>query len=580
MSIWLVPVLLACAGLVWLELRRPNRRHLVSRVAAVLVAVAALVALLAVRRARDVVTLLTPGAPLSARSRTAVGLEQAQSLGGLAGQRLVRLAGWGLLPHEWPDSTPPLAGFDRAPLPDGLVRIDAPTEVGVGARLVVRGTAVPGSGEPGMVILEDPAGPRDSAAVSAADGEFELEDRPRAAGAAEYRLRLRVPGQPEQVETLAVAVRVTPMPATLVLDASPSFETAALKRWLAERGARVTVRTAISRDRYRTEGLNQSADVVGALTAQVLNRFDLVLADGGSLAGLGPSERAALERQVKERGLGLLITADLPSVIARCGCGVAAGFALDPIAVATIGPRDKGDRRIARPVLPGAPRQSRTGLEADAASLKPGSAESLVQDEVGRVIAGWRRAGRGRVAATLLRTPSRWLLEGETDLYAAYWYTMLQAVTRDTTTRVTVSAEGPLRPDHPVTIALTLADPPPPAGFPTAVVVSPAGATDTLALAQDPFDPSRFTGRYWPRAAGWHRVGLGNDRVIPFRVTAPGEWVALEAGARLAATAPRIAPPTLASAMGTRARRWLAPLAFALLVLSLTWLWIEGRRAG
>jgi hypothetical protein len=578
MNLWLIPVLLSAAGIVWLETRRPNRSHLASRVTCVLLALAALIALLASRTARGPVTLLTPGAPSSARSRGTLDLDQAQSIAALSRERAtLRLAGWGLLAHEWPDSMAPVSEFDRSPMPEGIIRVDAPLEVGVGERLVVRGSVNLDQGQSAELVLEDPAGSRDSARVTCDSGEFALSDRPKAPGAVAYRLRLRRSGHPEVAETLGVAVHKAPMPAVLILDASPSFETGALKRWLAERGARITVRTAISRERYRTEGINGSPARVEALTGAVLGKFDAVLADGGSLAALGGGERSVLERQIRERGLGLLVTADAPWLLSRAPGGMLSGFALDPIEVATAGPRDKGDRRVARPVLPEAPRQSRTGIEAEAASLKPATGEPVIRDELGRTVASWRHAGIGRVGVTLLRSPSRWLLEGEPELYAAYWFALLRSVTRDTATRVLVGADGPLRADHPVTLTLDLADAPDSADAPMVVMKAPDGRLDTLALAQDAFDPARFTGRYWPRTAGWHSAILRGGRTVPFRVTQAGEWTGVEAAARLSASLSRIREA--GSPAATHGLRFLGPVAFLVLLLSLTWLWIEGRRA-
>jgi hypothetical protein len=184
------------------------------------------------------------------------------------------------------------------------------------------------------------------------------------------------------------------------------------------------------------------------------------------------------------------------------------------------------------------------------------------------VISAWRRVGGGRVALTLLRTPSRWLLEGEPDQYASYWYAMIRAVARDTTTRVFIGAEGPLRPDHPVLLSLDTR------GTPVISVTSPEGKSEAVALALDPFDPDRWSGRYWPRTTGWHRLELAGSRAIPFRVARNTEWVGLEASARLTATVPRIKP---AESSGDRVREWLTPLAFLLLLGALACLWTESR---
>lgn len=587
MSAWLGAIALAAAGLAWLEARRPNRAHLASRILAVLVATTAIVILLNGRGGSGRVTLLTPGASLASHSREAVSLDQVEGLAGLAGkQPVIRLAGWGLLPHEWPDHPPDIARFEPATLPYGITQLDPPTEVGVGERLMVRGAVTLAGADTAWVILEDPAGPRDSMRLSGAERGFAVSDRPRAPGAIPYRLRVRAPGLPEVSETLGVAVREVPLPAVLILDGSPSFETGYLKRWLGERGARVTVRTVISRGKYRTERLNDSGGAVGLLTAGLLARYQAVLADGSTLAGLAPAERVALEQQVRERGLGLLVTADAPALVARGTCGLLNGFSLDPMATGVAAAAgDKGDRRVARPVLREAPRQSRTGIEMEATSIRPSGIEPIVNDEVGRVAAGWRKAGSGRVALTLLRTPSRWILEGEPDLFASYWHAMLRAVARDTTTRAFIGADGPLRADHPVVLTVetpgvsqtSLSTRNAERGTSVTSVVSPLGQVDTVPLAQDPFDPARWTGRYWPRSAGWHRLQFAGGRNIPFRVSAPSEWIGLEASARLAATTPRVARANTGSAPRDRARAWLGPLAFGALVLALSWLWIETR---
>lgn len=577
MTAWLGVITLVAAGLAWLEYRRPNRANLVSRMAAVLASVAAIIVLLNSSSGTGRVTLLTPGAPLAAHSREAVSLEQVQSIAGLAlRQPVIRLAGWGLLPHEWPDETPSLAGFEPALLPYGFTQLDAPTETGVGERMVVRGAATLPRDDSGWVILEDPAAARDSMLVTGTSGEFALSDRPRAPGAIPYRLRLRSPGAPEVAETLGVAVRNVTLPSVLILDASPSFETGYLKRWLGERGASVVIRTAISRGKYRTERLNGARGNVELLTAAVLERYQAVLADGGSISALSTVERSALERAVRERGLGLLITADAPALLARGNCGLMNGFALDAISSsASLGAGDQSDRRVARPVLKDGPRQSRTGIEVEAATIRTAGITSLVNDEVGRMAAGWRKAGAGRIGLTLLRAPSRWVLEGEPDLFAAYWHAMLRAVARDTTTRVLVSADGPVRTDHPVFVTLeTMGD------SPVSIVVAPTGETDTIPLAQDPFDPSRWSGRYWPKATGWHRLKLSGGRTIPFRVSNAREWIGLEASARLAATTPRVARAAKRGTPRDLARTWLGPLAFAALVLALSWLWIESRLGG
>jgi hypothetical protein len=354
-----------------------------------------------------------------------------------------------------------------------------------------------------------------------------------------------------------------------MLDASPSFETAYLKRWLGSRGAHVVVRTAISRGRFRLEEVNGNGTAAGVLTSASLQAFDVILADGGSLAQASDAERSALTRAVRIGGTGLLLTADVPR-------GLATGGLFSPFRLSRTGDLDQ---RRTRPIWPDAPRHSRVAIETEASVLASGPALALVRDETGRALAQEHEAGAGRVGVTLLRAPSRWVLEGESDQFASYWSLLMRAVARDITTRIGLLSDGPRHPDHPITITALSPEgrpPSPHAGSPFLVVRSPGGTIDTLAAARDPFDPGRWSGRFWPRVAGWHSVEFAGGRRVPFRVSPEGEWEGVEASARLAATRARLGRP-VAENLGRASTDWLQPAAFMLLVLSLTWLWWEGR---
>lgn len=445
---------------------------------------------------------------------------------------------------------PPLD--DRSALPrsgDGLLRdVEVPTEVGVGEPMVVQGTAGLASGDSAWVVLEDPTQPRDSVRVAGPAGGFELADRPRAVGGVEYRLRLEQSGLILAAGTFGIAVRDPAPPAVLLLDASPNFETNYLKRWLSERGGRVTVRTAISRSRFRTEQLNGSSGNPARLTPGLLDGYDALLLDAGALDALDAGERRALRQAIENRGLGLLITADAPRAISA-GEPLLRGIQAES--------NSKPERRAARLTWPGAPRRSRGGIEVEGLTLKlTRGVEPLIQDESGRVLAAGWQAGSGRIAVTLVRTPSRWQLDGDAGLFSAYWSRLLSAVARDTVTRAGIREAGQLAVDRPATIELLSAGP-----RPVVTVVAPDSAIDTLALARDPFEPRRLSGRYWPRVAGWHAIRLAS-RDIPFRV----------------ANTPDDGPASQGAQTAETTADWRRQVAFALLLLSLTTLWAESRR--
>lgn len=568
-----LPLLLACVvalGLVvWFEVRRTPVARRVARVLASAAVVAILFAYLRLHGPSSVREVLTPGAPVTSRSREAVALERFSTPALLwNSDRDVRLTGWGLLAHEWPDSLENLVSLAAAPLPDGAIALDVPTEVGLGERLVVRGQLHLGSGDSAWVILDDPAGPRDSALVSGRAPMFELTDWPRAATAAEYRLTVRSGGRLMATDTLGIAVRETRPPSVLVIDNSPSFETTFLKRWLAARGGRITVRTRISRERFRFEQIPRTdpqipqIPQISQISQKLLENFDLVLIDGTTLGGLSASESAALWSAVNRDGLGVLVTADVR----------AAGESrlVRDLVVGVAGEEEWS----LRPEWRDAPRRSPVAIAAEPVIL---AGQALVRDGQDRVLAASRAVGSGRVAVTLLKTPSRWMMEGEHDLYGSYWQLLLTAVARDTVTRVSLPHPGARRIDQPMTLSLIIplveASP---RQWPAVTILSPGRQVDTLAFARDPVDPRLWRATYWPTAAGWHTLQLAGGRSVPFRVSHAGEWVGLDAAARRLASASRLGQAALVPPDAGR-RVPLQLILFLVVVGLLTWLWVEPR---
>ncbi|HWA15529.1 MAG TPA: hypothetical protein VG817_03795, partial [Gemmatimonadales bacterium] len=468
--------------------------------------------------------ILTPGAPVTARSREAILLDRLASpallWSGPNGRR-VNLSGWGLRADEWPDSLEQPVWFDAAPLPPGIVALDLPTEIGLGERLVVAGQLNLPTGDSVWVVLEDPASPRDSVRVGGSSPRFTLGDWPRAATGATYRLRVQGGAGVIEVDTIGVAVRDSRPPTILVIDGSPSFESTFLKRWLAGRGGRVTVRTTISRGKHRVEdpqmtqikGMTQIERGIGQINGVVLRAYDALLIDGSALKAMGPGEVSAIRNAVAREGLGILVTAD-----------PGAAGALD-IVQPLLGEAVGTEELSVKPQWRDAPRRSSLPIRAEPLLL---GGEVLVRDPQGRALAAVRSAGEGRVGVTLLKAPSRWVLEGEQDLYASYWQLLLSSVARDTVARVAIASDAPRLPNHALEIRVTL--PGRNAGRrPVALVESPSGEVDTVPFVQDLIDARQWRTTYWPTVPGWHTLHLLGGRDVPFRVNHPGEWKGLEA---------------------------------------------------
>ncbi len=528
-----------------LEWRRPDPRWRTARGVASVLAVLALAALLAPSPppARDGGgVLVTEGATPALVRRVADSLEAAvfvlpeagaaRAFGANArrvadlpallrrepGLRRLTVTGWGLDPAAAGAAVPMPSGFVAAPAPAGIATLRWPRRAQVGSVVPISGSTT--GIAPGTTIhLDGPGGPVDSASVSA-DSTFTLSARARAAGLISYMLRVDHGGM---ADTAGIEVVAPTPPRLLVLDDAPSFESRYLKDWMAREGADVVVRTRVSRGRYRTVSVNVASTDVAVLTPALLGRFDVILSDAPALAALSPGERDALERAVRERGLGLVVTAG--AVAARlAGHGLLTAFQLHTTPGGGLETQVRWNGSVTSPRATRAPYQ--LGLD--------GAVRSLAWDSTGHPLAAWAGAGAGAVAVTLVTAPSHWALTGDDATFRGYWALLLDAVARPTDPGWEIGMAGPLLVDRPMTLRRSGTE-----MTPVIVVQDPAGARDSVFLSEDAFEPGLWTGTYWPRQAGWYRI-IDGTAAPRFDVRGDDEWHAWQATARTASMQARI----------------------------------------
>jgi hypothetical protein len=568
------------------EWRRPQRQHLAARIAASLVAVGAL-ALLGlhpawrVRRhapaaARNIrAALWTPGAAAPAPADIDIPPSNVFALPGAAAAppdavwvpdvatlRRYRpeidtlfVFGDGLEPAEldalraWrvlfqPPPTVPSANA-------AIHFISWPHALPLGEPFIVQGSV--GGLSPGSrrtLKLTSPAGVETETATAAADAagraSFTLPgDAPPAAGRFRWHIRVLPPGQSgvaEETESLGAAVVPPVLPRVLVLETSPHFDTADLRRWFADAGGELDARTQVGRDRYRFAAADSKPPPeFSELDRHLLARYDLVLADASALAALKAPEAEALRTAIRDGGLGLLALLDDTPV------DPPPARALFPwqFANAAAAAPDEGDH-LARPAWIGMARPIAAAVPTSALTLTPlPGATELIRDGQGRVLAAAQRDGRGNVAVTLLRDTGRWLRANDPAAFEAYWSLLFSRLARPISGAsgpgrwtLAENAAGPVFGDRPVRLEWSgMASP-----AATASVVAASGQpadNAVLALARDPAEPDLWQGTFWPRRAGWYRASVpvgGGGAPLDFHVDAVGSWPAVAATYRQLAT--------------------------------------------
>lgn len=497
------------------------------------------------------------------------------------GMQRLRIVGAGLEPRDRDAVRGMPLLFSAPTLPRGVVRLDAPEKVAVGAAFPVGGR-VEGV-DKGIVELIDPAGQRVDALALPANGEFILGGTARVPGQTLFTLRVR-DEQRKTVEEVQLPLwtKADPQPRLLLLAGAPSPELKYLRRWAADAG--VSLHTQIS-----VGGGLQLGDAPLRVEAATLQGFDLVALDERSWAALGANERAALLQAVRQ-GLGVLlrVTGPVPDATRRqwqaLGFSLAAGGDAAPVRLPAPAIDEEALRALRGPGTADSDASSEVAQE-DAPSLSrrvlnPGGADTtpLLRDADGAVLAVWRAEQRGRIALWSLTDSYALVLSGQRNRHAELWsdaFATLARAQNAASPRIAPQARAQQR------MALCgLASKP--------RVAAPNGSLTTL--LPDPAAGDVACAAYWPRQAGWHSLLQtdedANETVWPFFVyatdAAPGLHAAelREATVRLQGQSANGASSSSATTEA-RARRgvsWPWFLAW-LLSVALLW-WLERARVG
>lgn len=472
----------------------------------------------------DEAVLVTPGAAAAVVRRLA------DSLGGVPvlheaaavrrGSPLARIhvVGWGLDPDAWHalDSIP--VTYHPSPPAPGIFRASWPATLPLGDELVVEG-AVARIPTGATIALLDDGGITDSARLTE-DGTFRLATPTRAIGRLLYVLRVSSRDRPVAQETLGVTVVAPPAPRLLVLEASPRFETRALRDWLGRRHGEVAVRSLISRNRFHAEFVNRDSISLGAISDRLLSQFDVVAVDGRSLAALRPAERALLRDAVTKGGLAILVEPDtvvFDSTLRFSERRFFLDFALRPV-------RDLNERSV-RPVWAGLRRGERavTALPADPYTLgERFGTESLMDDGSGGHLAQVTPRGAGRIGISLIRESSRWIRAGERDAFSAYWSRLLSALVPEggRQERWEITTPGPWLVNQPLALSVDGGG-----DHQVTTVSAGPGATDSVFLSRDVLLPGPWRGVFWPRTAGWQGVDSPGGPSIYVQAVSPFTWL-------------------------------------------------------
>ncbi|TDH27440.1 hypothetical protein EXU57_07600 [Segetibacter sp. 3557_3] len=389
---------------------------------------------------------------------------------------------------------------------------------------------------------------------------FTLKTKPVFTGRNQYQLT--VLNGKDTLENNPVPIEVvSPKPLRVILLASfPDFEHKFLKRWLTARGYEVVAKTSISKNKFQTDLVNSSIATAFTLSASLLSKFDLLITDHSTLAGLNTQSQNLIQRMVFSDGLGIVVTADSMGGRGMFYSGIFPTLSY-PNTAATINARINSTD-IKLPSLPA----------AGHLHIKPvAGTRALVNDMANRTLVNSGLFGKGKIVFSTLANTYVWSLAEQQGEYNSFWTTIINGALRASQAGESWGT-APLLPvvNEPAKLCLRTDQP----GIPTGVT-----GQQSVYLRQDPSLEYSWEGTVWPRTAGWQQIVAADGTTRWWYVYPEGAWASIRAADKISATkayALSHSPSALARPAPSQETAEVNPKYFLILFLAAcSFLWIE-----
>ncbi|WP_184547421.1 hypothetical protein [Mucilaginibacter sp. FT3.2] len=456
----------------------------------------------------------------------------------------------------------PLA-FHPIPVKQGITAISWNKQLKTGEDLNIQGIYQNTLAKKIKLVLNGLSTGLDSTIIEAGKtAPFNLNTVPKNSGRNIYSLLVLAGGDTLEKESIPVQIEHAKPLKVLMLTSSPDFESRFLKNWLSENGYAVVVRSAISKDKFNKEFINIEQFPLDHLSAAVFNKFDVLIGDLSVLKTLNSAEAAALQQDVNQKGLGVIVRAD--SAL-KSDYWMQRNFSSDRLAV-----KDPAPVSL---IL--------QGKMALSAKLNAGivyinnqnNIQSLVSDKQGHILAASTLAGAGKLVFTPLNSTFSWVLGGNKTDYAGLWSLLISKVTRKlpTSENWTVKSAIPTL-SNPVELLLESAT------IPSDIQIEGG----TIGPKQNAFIPFEWLVKYWPTSAGWQSVKQANGMLKWFYVYNNADWRSIRALKKQADTKAYVIQHAINSNV-TKQIQEKATITvrkiyfYVLLLMACAFLWLEAR---
>ncbi|MEN0052171.1 MAG: hypothetical protein AAGC65_00810 [Mucilaginibacter sp.] len=516
---------------VWKELIRVNKGYLILRVLAVLIAAAALgcIALPLTyqtnvhQQDNHEAILLTSGFNTDSLDKylndklfsldKAIKNSKVKSLGSideLTGDSTItqlRILGDGLTESQLQQLYHLPVVFKPEEFKQGITAINWNEKLKAGDELTIQGTYKNSSAQKIKLLLKGLSTSLDSAFVEPdSTAIFHLKNTPKVSGRTVYNLMVISGADTLEKENLPVQIETAKPLNVLMLTASPDFESRFLKNWLSGNGYGVAVRSTISKDKFSTEFINLPRLSLDHLSAQIINKFDVLIGDLSVLKSLSDQEATTLRSEVTQNGLGIIIKAD--STL-KSDSWLQSNFSAG---------RLQGRDTIPSSIYITGNNQKLAKLNNNLVDIKfQVGTQPLINDEHGHILASSILTGSGKLIFTTLNNTFSWVLAGNKNDYAALWSFLINKAAQ----KVPAIKNWDVLTAMPSVLS--------PVNLQLNGSASKALVDDKFGVSgqQNPLLPFENSFSYWPQNTGWQSIKANAGGLGWFYIYGNDDWKSL-----------------------------------------------------
>lgn len=438
------------------------------------------------------------------------------------GLAAVNIIGDGLDKEQWQAFANIKVNYQQPKLLNGFIEPFWNRRINLGDYLAVSGRVQYETNAVLTLQLLDPAKDKIAETKIRQGESFNLRARPKVSGLHSYYLRLTDHEQNELLqEEITVSVTERNNLKLLILQSAPSFESKQIQNWAAESGAKILVKSQVSKDKWISRQTNLRLNFT-KLSPELYQQFDLMLIDGRALANLNDNQISEIQQSVRA-GLGVLVIADQTLIKSQAMARIIANIEISPLQEGIEVTPFWSDQNF--------------GLVAPNERFIPAVAgKILAKDKLVRVLVRAENGGplvvsssieNGQVALSLLRETHRWVTMNDKSGFSGYWQNLISEVARQVPNQHSVI-------DKPNKINF--------AGQANRICIDSSLAIDKLELIPRltkealktqfvkmnamPGKLNRYCGVFWPLQAGWYRIEIAQQGQVEHQLNSLNlsEW--------------------------------------------------------